>query len=172
MSWRYDRALTFQAGQTSTAIPVAVLSDTTFEDNELFHVQLSAPTGGALLGRSLAYGTIQNDDLAGACGPRPRVVQTVTPSGSTLQVHLASTPKNGGGSNPLSQLKFGSFQNATVTVNGQAVASGQTVALPANALTADFTVSRVTAGQAIMAPFTTVDGCGDFPSFVSAGTGF
>jgi hypothetical protein len=163
--------LTFQPGETSQTIAVQVTGDTTFEDNELFQVLLSNPTGGAVLGRAQAYGTIANVDAAGPCGPRPRVVQTVTPSGGTLQVHLASTLQNGGGSNSLSQVRVGTFQNATVTVNSQAVSSGQTITLPANAQTFDFTVAKVTAGQPAQVPFTVVDGCGDFPSFVGGGTG-
>jgi hypothetical protein len=65
---------------------------------------------------------IQNDEATGPCGPRPRVVQTVTRNGAALQVRVAASPLNGGGSNALSQIRFGAFQNATVTFNGQAVA--------------------------------------------------
>jgi hypothetical protein len=98
------------------------------------------------------------------------VVQTLAVAGGKLQVHLQASALNGGGANALSSVRFGAFQNATVTVNGQAVASGQTITLPANAQTFDFAVAKVTAGQALNVPFTVVDGCGDFPSFVASGT--
>jgi len=163
--------LTFQPGDTSKTISVPVIGDTQFEGNELFLMTISNPTGGAVLKRTQALGTIQDDEPTAPCGPRPRVVQTVTPSGNTLRVHLTTSSLNGGGSNSLSQIRFGSFQNATVIVNGQAVTSGQTIILPATAQTFDFTVARATAGQAVHVPFTVVDGCGDFPGFVGGGTG-
>ena len=53
----------FAAGQTSATISVPIAGDTVVEPNETFHVVLSAPTGGALLGTSSALGTITNDDL-------------------------------------------------------------------------------------------------------------
>ena len=40
----------------------------------------------------------------------------------------------------------------------------------ANTVAADFTVERVTPGQATMVPFTVVDGCGEWQTFVGGGT--
>jgi hypothetical protein len=69
--------------------------------------------------------------------------------------------------------KFGTFQNATVTVigqGGQTIASGQTYTAPANLTAVDFTVERVTPGQPTTVPFTVVDGCGEWKTFVGGGT--
>ena len=67
------------------------------------------------------------------------------------------------------ELRFGTFQNAQVTLNGQAVSSGQTVTIPANTTSLVLTVTRVTAGQPTQVPFTVVDTCGEWPTFVGGG---
>ena len=84
---------------------------------------------------------------------------------------LSRRPTNTNRNNPLQQVKFGAFQNATVTMNGQPIVSGQTVTLPPNSPAMDFTVRRVTPGQSTTVPFTIVDGCGEWPTFVGGGTG-
>ena len=104
------------------------------------------------------------------CAPRPRVQAAPAPAGRKLQAHVESTPLNTQQTNPLKQLKFGTFQNAKVTLNGQTIASGQTVAVPAAATTINFAVERATPGQATTVPFTVVDGCGEWPTFVGGGT--
>ena len=71
--------------------------------------------------------------------------------------------------NPLQQIRFGQFQNAKVTIGGQNVASGQVYTVPAGATSVDFTVERVTPGQPVMVPFTVVDGCGEWRTFVGGG---
>jgi hypothetical protein len=58
-----------------------------------------------------------------------------------------------------------------VTLGGRPIASGQSVALPAGISAADFTVERATPGQATTVPFTVVDACGSWPTFVGGGTG-
>jgi uncharacterized protein len=52
----------FADGETVKTITVQVAGDTAFEPNETLTVTLSAPTGGAALGRAEATGTIVNDD--------------------------------------------------------------------------------------------------------------
>jgi hypothetical protein len=81
-----------------------------------------------------------------ACTPRPSVVSNATAGGGALNVHIESTPMNTAATNPLQQVVFGTFQNATVTMSGQQIASGQTVMAPANTTSADFTVRRITPG--------------------------
>jgi VCBS repeat-containing protein len=105
--------------------------------------------------------------LPGACTPSPRV--QASPAGGKLQVHVTSTPLNTQQPNPISELRFGIFQNARVTLNGQPITNGQHVAIPANTTTADFTVERVTPGQPTTVPFAVVDGCGAGPTFVGGG---
>jgi len=55
--------LSFAPGETQKTVTVTVTGDTTYEPNETFAVNLSAPTN-AVLGTAQGLGTIQNDDLA------------------------------------------------------------------------------------------------------------
>ena len=55
--------VSFASGQTSATITLPVLGDRLPENNETFTVTLSSPTGGAQLGRTVATGTILNDDV-------------------------------------------------------------------------------------------------------------
>ncbi|MBP6702290.1 MAG: M4 family metallopeptidase, partial [Vicinamibacteria bacterium] len=54
--------LTFAAGETSKTVMVQVNGDTAFESNESFSLNLTSPTGGALIGDGQGAGTITNDD--------------------------------------------------------------------------------------------------------------
>ncbi len=56
--------LTFTPGQTSRTVPIPISKDTTVEPNRTFTLNLSAPTGGATLGRASATITIRDDDVA------------------------------------------------------------------------------------------------------------
>ena len=77
-----------------------------------------------------------------------------------------NTQKN----NPLQSLTFTQFDNATVTFNGQPVASGQTINLPPGTVLAAFVVDRVAAGQPSTVFLTIRDTCGAWPTFVGGGT--
>src|SRR5207244_2151186 len=81
------------------------------------------------------------------CGPRPKVQTTPVAAGGKLQVHVETTV-NAQQANALKSIRFGTFQNATVTLNGQPISSGQTVTPAANAQVVDFTVERATPNQA------------------------
>lgn len=161
--------LTFAPNESSRTIVVSILGDTIVEPDETFTVTLSNPTN-AVLGTAQAVGTIANDDL-GACTPRPRVTRSLSTDGAALRVHVEATPLNTQTNNSLQQIRFGTLQNATVTLSGQAITSGQTVSLPANTFAADFVVRRVTPGQSTTVPFTVVDACGDWNTFVGGGAG-
>jgi hypothetical protein len=158
--------LTFAPGDATKTIAVLVQGDALPEPDETFTVILSNPTN-ATLSVSQATRTIQNDDAA--CTPRPRVTQAVVAGGGALNVHVESTPLNTSASNPLQQIRFGTLQNATVTLNGQAISSDQTITLPPNTFGADLAVRRATAGQTTTVPFTVVDGCGEWKTFVGGG---
>lgn len=176
----YDAAngtLMFQPGDQAKTVTVVVRGDTTVEPNESLAVTLSDASGGATVGRATATGTVVNDDIPvepqapQACSPRPRVRTEPTAGGGKLQVRIEATPMNTQVNNPLQRLTFGAFQNAKVTMNGQAVSSGQTLTVPAGVVFVDFTVERVTAGQASTVHLTVVDGCGSWTTFVGGGTG-
>jgi hypothetical protein len=107
----------------------------------------------------------------GPCSPRPHVQVQAAPGGGKLQVMITPTAVTGGTPNELSELQFGTFQNAKVTHNAQPIAGGQTVSLPPNTSVVTFTVERMTPGQPTTVPFTVVDRCGPWRTFVGGGTG-
>ena len=63
-------ALKFAAGQTYHRLVVEIINDATPELDEQFSVQLSWPTGGAVLGSqsSLTINILTNDDAYGLVG--------------------------------------------------------------------------------------------------------
>jgi VCBS repeat-containing protein len=105
------------------------------------------------------------------CDPRPPVKVGQAVSAGKLLVHLQGTPLNTQQPNALRSVRFGPLQNAKVTLNGQPVASGQTVTLPVGSGAVDFTVERATPGQATTVPLTAVDGCGAWQTLVGGGPG-
>ncbi len=56
--------LTFAIGETSKPISVTINGDTLVEPDEAFVVNLTTPTGGAIIGDGQGAGTIRNDDAA------------------------------------------------------------------------------------------------------------
>ena len=83
---------------------------------------------------------------------------------------VSTTALNTHDQNTLSQLRFGQLRNARVTFDGQVMASGKTTVMATDTSTAVFTVERVVPGEAVTVPFTVVDGCGEWPTFVGGGT--
>lgn len=71
--------------------------------------------------------------------------------------------------NTLRSLRFGAATNATVDASGQSGSGGFTVTLPVGARQTQFTLARVTAGQAATVPLTVTEGCGDGPTVVGGG---
>ena len=74
--------LTFTPGQTSRTVPIPISKDTTVEPNRTFTLNLSAPTGGATLGRASATITIRDDDVAQQLPP---IVGTTPPDNAGPQ---------------------------------------------------------------------------------------
>ena len=165
--------LTFLSGETSKTVEVQVVGDGTAEPTETFGLCLNSPTGGATLGTVCGTGTIL--DYTNNC--RQPVVVTRSVAGGKLNVTVTTPPFAGNVANPIQQIAFGQsnpsrgYQNARVTMNGQNVASGQVVTLPANSTTASFTVERVTAGQPTTVHLTVANGCGEWKTFVGGGGG-
>jgi hypothetical protein len=72
--------------------------------------------------------------------------------------------------NRLVELRFGAGTNTLVDVGGQTGRSGSfTVPLADRPATVSFVVQRAIAGQASHLPFTVVDVCGLWPTFVGGG---
>ncbi|MEB3295115.1 MAG: glycoside hydrolase family 9 protein [Synechococcales bacterium] len=95
--------LTFNPGELSKSIAVAVLGDTTVEANETFFVNLTSPTN-ATIGDSQGIATIQNDD-----------VTAVLPSLTIGDVTV--TEGNSGTTNAIVTVNLSAASTQTITVN-------------------------------------------------------
>jgi hypothetical protein len=62
--------LSFAAGETTKTVRIAIYGDSTNEPDELFHLQLSNPTGNAVICDPLGTGLILNDDVARGPGKK------------------------------------------------------------------------------------------------------
>jgi hypothetical protein len=101
-----------------------------------------------------------------ACSPRPRVQLTTSSSGTdTLSVTVAVS----GSGNALQAIRFGAARNAVIDLPGGPTGSAGNVnqTYPAGTAQATFAVRR--AGGAMTVPFTVVDDCGDWRTFVGGG---
>jgi chitinase len=144
--------LTFQpaarTGQTpvTRAVSVKVFGDTTVEPDETFSVTLSNPTGGAVVGRSDATGTIINDDpgtglgvgvgdasiVEGNAGTRS-VAASVTLSAAPGATTVSVPYTIGGGTaiwgkTAASLADFGGALSGTLTFRGAAIT--RTITIP------------------------------------------
>lgn len=112
---------------------------------------------------------------ATACAPRPRVqARPVPESPGRLRVTITATPLNGPATNALVELRFnsptnGAPTNGRVLIDGRLQAPGTTYSVPGGKTELVLEVERVTAGQATTVPFTVVDTCGPWPTFVGGG---
>ena len=112
-------------------------------------------------------------ELRTACTPRPPVtITSQRGAAGTLLVTVGVARSSVVPNNAVQQLQFQSAQNASVEVNGQLHPGGNfTQTLPGDAQTVQFTVHRLTAGQASTVPFTVQDGCAQpWQTFVGGGS--
>jgi hypothetical protein len=107
-----------------------------------------------------------------ACTPRPPVRLTTAPTtGGRLQVDVAVTTNPGQPANTVNSIQFGPSTSAEVEIPGRPASSGAfTLDLPAGTTHTAFTVHRTASGPVNM-PFTIVDGCGEWGTFVGGGAG-
>jgi hypothetical protein len=104
-------------------------------------------------------GTPQN------CRPAP-VHITVSPAGGGLNVTVNAASST----LPIRSLQFQAGANALVDIAGQTNQSGAfSVALPSGSFAPTFFVHRATPGASTTLPFTVVDGCGTWQTFVGGG---
>jgi len=109
-----------------------------------------------------------------ACQPRPQVTVVSEPvGGGALRVTVTANRNTSVATNSLRQIQFAAAQNGSVDVGGGNVHNGGnfTLTLPNGTQQAVFVVRRLTPGQATTAPFTVVDDCGNWPTFVGGGPG-
>jgi CSLREA domain-containing protein len=101
-----------------------------------------------------------------SCTPRPPVAVTSVPDGAG---RLRVTVSTSGGA--IGVLHFGAATNAQITAPGGSpnAASNFDVTPPPGATSFTFTVARATAGHGVQVPFTVVDACGAWPTFVGGG---
>ncbi|MBV9931132.1 MAG: cadherin domain-containing protein, partial [Alphaproteobacteria bacterium] len=129
----------FPAGVAEVKIAVAIVGDTTGEDNETFHVSLSNAVGNITITNPTATGTILNDDfviksimeIQGASHISPLLGQHVQTTGIVTQVgpngYYIQDP-NGDGNDATSDAVY-VFTHTAPTVNvGDAVQVNGTVA--------------------------------------------
>ena len=132
--------LTFNAGETSKPVTIAILGDTTREGDETFTLVLSNPGGGATLGTArVATVTIRDDETGptvqfGAAAysvveSAAKAVVTVTRTGSTLAGQSVMVRTNITGTAPSNQ--FTAVNQLVTFAAGQASA---TVDVPLTAL--------------------------------------
>ena len=108
--------LTFGSSETSKTLTVQTTQDSTIESDETLYVNLSSPTGGALIGDGQGVGTILNDDqpnsppnavnntynyLETCCSPVPtRNIYPLNndsdPDGDPLSIISITQPNSGG----------------------------------------------------------------------------
>src|SRR5439155_988190 len=124
----------FTPGETTKRIPVAVNGDLTFEVNETFFVNLSAPSH-ATIGNGKGTGTITNDDGVPSISISD-VTVTEGNSGTTPAVFTVSL------SNPSSQTIMVAFATADGTSHSGSdyVASNGTVVFAPGRTTKSITV--------------------------------
>lgn len=84
--------LTFNPGERSKTIDVAILDDEVNEDDEIFYLLLSNPSGNALINDGIGMGTIIDDLRDGPIDLIMTDVSFVSGEGTTLTLH--NTVKN------------------------------------------------------------------------------
>jgi len=150
--------LTFAPGETSKSASISIRGDTVVEPDETFFVNLTAPTGGAVIGRAQATGTIINDDAASDTTPDPFSFSPVTDvAPNSVQTSNAIVVAGINAASPISvtggsyNINGGAYTTlaGTVTV-GQSITVRQTAsASPGTTTTAMLTIGGVSAAYAV-----------------------
>jgi hypothetical protein len=119
--------VTFAAGEVSKTIGIGVVGDSAVESDETFTVTLSSPSG-ATLSRTVATGTIANDDVV------PGPVATYDPTVVSVSAPLTTTRNR----NNTVWVTVGNLGNTAVqasvslSATGGTPGVGTTVLVPAN----------------------------------------
>ena len=89
-----------------------------------------------------------------------------------LNVTVTATRSDAAPNNTVRQIQFGPAVNATVEINSQSKPGGSfTATIPPGTQTATFVVRRSPPGAPTTVPFTVIDDCGGWSSFVGGGAG-
>lgn len=87
-------SVTFQPGETTKNIPIAVVDDIVKESNETIQVRLSAPTNAALDLKTVHTVTILDNDLPGTTAPGHLVYRVSNGNIYRIEVRPGATPEN------------------------------------------------------------------------------
>jgi hypothetical protein len=106
-----------------------------------------------------------------SCAARPPVTLSSVKSGSgALQVTVRTTTSSTMPSNAIREVRFRAPSNARIDAGGQVGRTDNfTVALATSTPQFTFTVRRAAPGAATTVPFTVVDACGEWTTFVGGG---
>jgi hypothetical protein len=106
----------------------------------------------------------------GFCAPRPKVEVLAVADNGRLRVTVNAGHSAGTPTNELRGIRFGTPTNALVELVGHvpSPAVPQPITLPPGTRSVTFFVRRAQAG-ATTVPFTVVDSCGEWPTFVGGG---
>jgi hypothetical protein len=106
-----------------------------------------------------------------ACSPRPRVqINTTNTGADTLNVTVSVSPTTSGPTNLIQRINFGAARNAVIDVPGGPSGSAGNFTQTFGGTTTQATFSVRRQGGAMTVPFTVVDVCGDWPTFVGGGS--
>jgi hypothetical protein len=122
--------------------------------------------------RTIMVGAEPRFVYAPICTPRPPIrLTTIRDGRDRLQVTVSATITPGVPNNRISQLRFENGTNSLVDIpDHPSGATGRFDATPpVGATSYTFTVRRFATGQSVQVPFTVVDGCGPWPTFVGGG---
>jgi YVTN family beta-propeller protein len=105
------------------------------------------------------------------CGAHPTIPVRTAVLDGVLSVEVEAPNLSGPLRNQLLELRFDAPVNGRVTLAGVSHIDAFTHTVTDGSARLTFTVQRVTAGQATTVPFTVVDRCGSWQTFVGGGTG-
>jgi hypothetical protein len=109
-----------------------------------------------------------------SCVPRPSVRVSAVPSGpGRIRVTITVQSSGGTPNNTLQAVRFEAAVNALIDIPGGPTASAgnSTYMPPPGTREVRFFVRRTSPGAAMQVPLIVVDSCGDWRTFVGAGTG-
>jgi hypothetical protein len=160
-AWDLDGSLRYATPGRQIAFPTAGLTP----GPRTVRVRALDPLGGYAI-----TSTTVTVVAPAQCSPRPQVsVATVRVGTGQLQAVIAAQTSPATPSNALQRIAVTRIDNATVTLNGGPIASGDTVTLPAGTPQATLLVQRQNPGAHATVAFTVTDICGSWPSFVGGG---
>jgi hypothetical protein len=131
--------LTFPIGVTTQTITVTVNGDTTIEQNEMFFVNLSTPSG-ATIADNQAVGTITNDDAL----PPPNIIidDPIMTEGNSGTRNISFTVSLSAASNSVVQVNYATANNSA-TAPSDYVAKSGTLTFPVGTTTRTITVQVI-----------------------------